>query len=48
MTTISPYLTFNGNFEEVFNCYKSVFGREFLTVSRFKEMLPKPDFEFAI
>jgi PhnB protein len=37
MTTISPYLNFNGNTEEAFNFYKSVFGGEFLAVMRFKE-----------
>jgi PhnB protein len=37
MATINPYLNFNGNTEEVFNFYKSVFGGEFTTISRFKE-----------
>jgi PhnB protein len=37
MTTINPYLNFNGNTEEAFNFYKSVFGGEFLAVMRFKE-----------
>lgn len=38
MTTLNVYLIFNGNCEEAFNFYKSVFGGEFFTVSRFKEM----------
>ncbi len=38
MTTINVYLTFNGNCEEAFNFYKSVFGGEFPYVGRFKEM----------
>lgn len=38
MATINPYLNFNGNTEEVFNFYRSVFGGEFLSVNRFKEM----------
>ena len=38
MATINPYLTFNGNCEEVFNFYKSVFGGEFTFLGRFKEM----------
>ncbi len=38
MTTINIYLTFNGNCEEAFNFYKSVFGGEFPYVGRFKEM----------
>ncbi len=40
MTTINPYLTFNGNCEEAFNFYKSVFGGEFAHTARFKEMPP--------
>ncbi|HEY9007494.1 VOC family protein [Ohtaekwangia sp.] len=40
MSAINPYLSFNNNCEEVFNFYKSVFGGEFLTVMRFKEMAP--------
>ena len=39
-TTISPYLTFNGNCEEAFMFYKSVFGGEFPYLGRFKEMPP--------
>jgi PhnB protein len=38
MTTINPYLTFNGNCEEAFGFYKSVFGGEFPYVGRFKDM----------
>lgn len=38
MATINPYLIFNGNCEEAFNFYKSVFGGEFPYVGRFKEM----------
>ncbi|MBC7861538.1 MAG: VOC family protein [Bacteroidia bacterium] len=38
MITINPYLNFNGNTEEAFNFYKSVFGGEFLGgISRFKD-----------
>jgi len=37
MTAINPYLNFNGNTEEAFNFYKSVFGGEFLTLMRFKD-----------
>lgn len=39
-TTISPYLTFNGNCEEAFLFYKSVFGDEFPYMGRFNEMPP--------
>ena len=37
MTTINPLLHFDGNTEEAFNFYKSVFGGEFLSVMRWKE-----------
>lgn len=37
MATINPYLNFNGNTEDAFNFYKSVFGGEFLSILRFKE-----------
>ncbi len=37
MVTINTYLTFNGNAEEAFNFYKSVFGGEFSMAQRFKE-----------
>jgi PhnB protein len=38
MANINPYLTFNGNAEEAFNFYKSVFGGEFAVLQRFGEM----------
>jgi PhnB protein len=38
MTTISPWINFNGNAEEAFNFYKSVFGGEFTKVTRFKDL----------
>ena len=38
MTTAYIYLTFNGNCEEAFNFYKSVFGGEFPYIGRFKDM----------
>ncbi|MEI9946471.1 MAG: VOC family protein [Chitinophagaceae bacterium] len=38
MTTINIYLTFNGNCEEAFTFYKSVFGGEFPYIGRFGEM----------
>jgi PhnB protein len=42
MATVNVYLTFNGNCEEAFNHYKSVFGGEFPYVGRFKDMPPDP------
>lgn len=38
MALINPYLNFNGNAEEAFIFYKSVFGGEFAMVVRFKDM----------
>ena len=38
MATINPYINFNGNAEEAFNFYKSVFGGEFTTLIRFKDL----------
>lgn len=38
MTSINPYINFNGNAEEAFNFYKSVFGGEFASVVRFKDL----------
>lgn len=38
MATIHTYLTFNGNCEEAFTYYKSVFGGEFNYMGRFGEM----------
>ncbi|MFT5383009.1 MAG: PhnB protein [Saprospiraceae bacterium] len=38
MTTINPYLTFNGTCEKAFNLYKAVFGGEFSHVGKFKDM----------
>ena len=40
MTTVNVYLTFQGNCEEAFNFYKSVFGGDFGYVGRFKDMPP--------
>ncbi len=37
MATLNTYLNFNGNTEEAFNFYKSVFGGEFLVVQRYKD-----------
>jgi PhnB protein len=37
MATVNPYLNFNGNTEEAFNFYKSVFGTEFSGLVRFKD-----------
>ena len=38
MPTINPYINFNGNAEEAFTFYKSVFGGEFAKITRFKDL----------
>lgn len=38
MAIINPYVNFNGNAEEAFYFYKSVFGGEFAQIMRFKDM----------
>lgn len=38
MTTINPYINFNGNAEEAFTFYQSVFGGEFKEIIRFKDI----------
>lgn len=38
MATINPYINFNGNAEEAFTFYKSVFGGEFGKITRFKDI----------
>ncbi len=43
MAIINPYINFNGNAEEAFNFYKSVFGGEFNSIVRFKD-LESPEF----
>jgi PhnB protein len=46
MALINPWINFNGNAEEAFNFYKSVFGGEFSKITRFKE-LSSPEFPVA-
>jgi PhnB protein len=43
MALINPHINFNGNAEEAFTFYKSVFGGEFAKVMRFKD-LSSPEF----
>ncbi len=38
MATVNIYLNFNGNCEDAFGFYKSVFGGEFSYLGRFKDM----------
>ena len=46
MARINPHINFNGNAEEAFNFYKSVFGGEFEKIIRFKD-LSSPEFPVA-
>ena len=46
MATINPYVHFNGNAEEAFTFYKSVFGGEFAKIIRFKD-LASSEFQIA-
>ena len=46
MALINPHINFNGNAEEAFNFYKSVFGGEFAKIMRFKD-LASPEFPVA-
>lgn len=38
MAQINPHINFNGNAEEAFHFYKSVFGGEFAMIMRFKDI----------
>jgi PhnB protein len=38
LAQINPHINFNGNAEEAFNFYKSVFGGEFAKIMRFKDV----------
>ena len=38
MRAINPWINFNGNAEEAFTFYKSVFGGEFTKIVRFKDL----------
>ena len=46
MAQINPYINFNGNAEEAFIFYKSVFGGEFGKIIRFKD-LSGPEFQVS-
>jgi len=44
MTSINPWINFNGNADEALTFYKSVFGGEFTKIVRFKD-LASADFQ---
>lgn len=46
MPLINPHINFNGNAEEAFTFYKSVFGGEFAKIMRLKD-LAGPEFPIA-
>tara|TARA_R110002050_G_scaffold109796_7_gene221241 strand:- start:4221 stop:4658 length:438 start_codon:yes stop_codon:yes gene_type:complete len=46
MALINPHINFNGNAEEAFTFYKSVFGGEFAMIMRFKD-ISSPKFPVA-
>jgi len=46
MALINPYIHFNGNAEEAFTFYKSVFGGEFTKMMRYKDV-SSPEFPVA-
>lgn len=45
MAKVNPWINFNGNAEEAFTFYKSVFGGEFVKIIRFKDLTSE---EFSI
>ena len=38
MASINPHIHFNGNAEEAFNFYQSIFGGSFSSITRFKDL----------
>jgi PhnB protein len=47
MATVNAYINFQGNCEEAFNYYKTVFGSEFTMLNRFSEMPPQDGMELS-
>lgn len=46
MATLNPHVMFNGNTEEAFTFYQSVFGGEFTNIVRFKDLPSNPEAHF--
>jgi PhnB protein len=44
MIQLNPYLTFDGNCEQAFDFYRSVFGGDYMSNMRFSEMPSDPNF----
>ena len=47
MPKLNPFIHFNGNAEEAFTFYRSVFGGEFQKIVRFKDLPENPDNPFT-
>lgn len=47
MTTVNVYLTYDGNCEEAFTYYKSVFGGEYDHLGRFSDMPEDPKYPIS-
>ena len=47
MTTVNPYLIFQGNCEQAFQFYKSVFKTDFRYIGRFSETPAHANMQFA-
>ena len=48
MAAINPYIIFQGNCEEAFDHYKSVFGGEFTMLSRYSDMPPREETDLPV
>ncbi|MEY2595865.1 MAG: hypothetical protein RI965_1137 [Bacteroidota bacterium] len=48
MASINPHIHFNGNTEEAFEFYKSVFGGEYLKLIRFRDLNSMGEFIFPV
>ena len=44
MALINPHINFNGNAEEAFTFYKSVFGGAFAKIARYKD-ISSPEYQ---
>ena len=42
MARVNTYLNFQGDTEKAFNYYKEIFGTEFISITRIKDM-PRPE-----
>lgn len=47
MKSILVYLTFNGNCREAFNLYKNIFGGDFSSMEKYRDMPPREGYEVS-